>query len=141
MSESLGLTQTGRVLTLTDRAETFVTERHLATLSTLAADGTVHAVPVGFTVKDGIARVIATGSSQKVRNIRLRQHATISQYDGATWITLIGTGRVLDDAESVAEAVALYAGRYRQPGANPERVAILIDIAKVMGSPGMKATD
>jgi len=127
------------VLTLTDRAQEFVTERHLATLSTLAADGTVHAVPVGFTVKDGVARVIASGSSQKVRNIRLREHATISQYDGATWITLIGTGRVLDDGESVAEAVALYAERYRQPSVNPERVAILIDITKVMGSPGMKA--
>jgi PPOX class probable F420-dependent enzyme len=131
--------ETGQVVTLTDTAQTFVTERHLATLSTLAADGTVHAVPVGFTVKDGVARVIASGSSQKVRNVRLRGHATISQYDGPTWITLIGTGRVLDDAESVAEAVALYAERYRQPGENPERVAILIDIAKVMGSPGMKA--
>ena len=128
------------MLTLTDRAQEFVTERHLATLSTLAADGTVHAVPVGFTVKDGVARVIASGSSQKVRNIRLREHATISQYDGATWITLIGTGRVLDDGESVAEAVALYAERYRQPSVNPERVAILIDITKVMGSPGMKAS-
>ena len=127
------------MLTLTDRAQEFVTERHLATLSTLAADGTVHAVPVGFTVRDGVARVIASGSSQKVRNIRLREHATISQYDGATWITLIGTGRVLDDAESVSEAVALYAERYRQPSVNPERVAILIDITKVMGSPGMKA--
>lgn len=126
------------MLTLTDQAQTFVSERHLATLSTLSADGTVHAVPVGFTVKDGVARVIASGPSQKVRNIRLRQHATISQYDGATWITLIGTGRVLDDAESVTEAVALYAERYRQPGVNPERVAILIDITKVMGSPGMK---
>ncbi|HEU0207070.1 MAG TPA: PPOX class F420-dependent oxidoreductase [Pseudolysinimonas sp.] len=123
---------------LSERARAFVTERHLATLSTLAADGTVHTVPVGFTVKDGVARVIASGSSQKVRNIRLRKHATISQYDGATWITLIGTGRVLDDAESVAEAVALYAERYRQPRVNPERVAILIDITKVMGSPGMK---
>ncbi len=129
------------MITLTDQAQTFVTERHLATLSTLAADGTVHVVPVGFTVKDGVARVIASGSSQKVRNIRLRQHATISQYDGATWITLIGTGRVLEDAESVAEAVALYSGRYRQPRENPERVAILIDITKVMGSPGMKSSD
>jgi PPOX class probable F420-dependent enzyme len=127
------------VLILTDRAETFVTERHLATLSTLAADGSVHAVPVGFTVKDGVARVIASGSSQKVRNIRERSHATISQYDGAAWITLIGTGRVLDDPDSVAEAVALYAERYRQPQVNPERVAILIEVTKVMGSPGMKA--
>lgn len=120
---------------LSPGAQDFVTERHLATLSTLAADGTIHSVPVGFTLVGSIARVITNGSSQKVRNIRERGHATLSQVDGARWITLIGTGRVLTDPESVAEAVELYAGRYRQPRVNPQRVAILIDVSRVMGSP------
>jgi F420H(2)-dependent biliverdin reductase len=126
------------VITLTDQARQFVTDYRIATLSTLAADGTLHVVPVGFTFRDGIARVIASGSSVKVRNIRERGHATLSQFDGAAWITFVGTGRVLDDPESVAEAVEMYAARYRQPRVNPERVAILIDVAKVMGSSGMK---
>lgn len=120
---------------LSAAAQAFVTERHLATLSTLAPDGTIHSVPVGFTLVGNIARVITNGSSQKVRNIRERGHATISQVDGGRWITLIGTGRVLTDPESVAEAVELYAGRYRQPRVNPQRVAILIDVTRVMGSP------
>ena len=124
-------------LPLTPEAETFLSEYHLATLSTLSRDGSLHVVPVGFTLRDGIARVITNGGSQKVRNIRERGHATISQLDGRHWITLIGSGRILTDPESVLEAVTLYAGRYRQPRENPERVAILIDVAKVMGSPGM----
>lgn len=132
------MSETGCVITLTDQARQFVTDYRIATLSTLAADGTLHVVPVGFTFRDGVARVIASGSSVKVRNIRERGHATLSQFDGATWITLVGTGRVLDDPDSVSEAVELYAARYRQPRVNPKRVAILIDVAKVMGSSGMK---
>jgi len=120
---------------LSPGAQAFVTERHLATLSTLAADGTIHTVPVGFTLVGNVARIITNGTSQKVRNIRERGHATISQVDGGRWITLIGTGRVLTDPESVAEAVELYAARYRQPRVNPLRVAILIDVSRVMGSP------
>ena len=124
-------------LQLTDEGRTFVTDYHLATLSTLAADGTIHAVPVGFTLVGTTARIITGGSSQKVRNIRARGHATLSQFEGARWLTLIGTGTVLTDPESVAQAVELYAGRYRQPRVNPERVAILIDVTRWMGSPGL----
>lgn len=116
---------------------TFLTDYHLATLSTLAADGTIHSVPVGFTLVDGLARVITRRGSVKVRNIRERGHATISQVDGGRWFTLIGTGTVAEDAESVARAVELYAGRYRQPQPNPERVALHIEVHKLMGSPGL----
>ncbi|HEY1118405.1 MAG TPA: pyridoxamine 5'-phosphate oxidase family protein, partial [Acidimicrobiales bacterium] len=34
---------------LTDADRTFLTERHLATLTTLRADGSPHVVAVGFT--------------------------------------------------------------------------------------------
>ena len=47
----------------------FLTERHLATLSTLRADGSLHVVPVGFSYGPDtrLARVIATGDSVKAR--------------------------------------------------------------------------
>lgn len=122
---------------LTPDGESFVTDYHLATLSTLAADGTIHAVPVGFTLEGDVARIITNRTSQKVRNIRERRHATISQVDGARWLTLIGTGRVLDDPAEVAHAVELYAARYRQPRENPNRVAILVDVARTMSSAGL----
>ncbi|MGX5682499.1 pyridoxamine 5'-phosphate oxidase family protein [Schumannella luteola] len=122
---------------LTPDGQQFLTDYHLATLSTLASDGTIHAVPVGFTLVDGVARVITRRGSVKVRNIRERGHATISQVDGGRWFTLVGRGTVLEDAESVAEAVALYAGRYRQPQPNPERVAIRIEVDRMLGSAGL----
>ncbi|NYF09936.1 PPOX class probable F420-dependent enzyme [Leifsonia sp. AK011] len=124
-------------MTLTPEAQQFVTDYHLATLSTFGPDGTIHVVPVGFTLVDGVARVITSGGSQKVKNIERNSHATISQVEGARWITLVGTARIERDASSVAEAVELYTGRYRPPRVNPERVAILMDVERVMGSSGM----
>ena len=122
---------------LTPEAQQFVTDYHLASLSTFASDGTIHVVPVGFTVVDGVARVITSGGSQKVRTIERNANVTISQVEGARWITLVGTAHIARDAASVAEAVELYTGRYRAPRVNPARVAIVIDVHKVMGSSGM----
>lgn len=112
----------------------FVTERHLATLSTLSANGSIHAVPVGFTLHDGTAFVITTRASQKVLNARRSGHATICQVEGAGWITLVGHAEVLDDPESIALAVTRYAARYRQPRVNPERVVIAVRVERVLGS-------
>lgn len=114
-----------------------MTERHLATLSTFAPWGGIHSVPVGFTLHDGILRIICSGGSQKVRNLRRDPTATVSQFDGAAWITFQGIGSVHDDPDEVARAVELYAGRYRQPRVNPLRVAIHIDPTRVMASSGL----
>ncbi|GAA4384259.1 PPOX class F420-dependent oxidoreductase [Tsukamurella soli] len=121
---------------LPDAALTFVTERHLATLSTLRADGTPHSVAIAFTY-DGdahIARVITGGDSVKARNAARRGYASLTQVDVGRWLTLEGPARVLTDPESVADAEARYAVRYRPPRANPRRVVIEITVDRVMGS-------
>ena len=48
---------------------TFLTERQLATLTNVRADGTPHVVPVGFTYEPAtrLARVITSGTSVKAR--------------------------------------------------------------------------
>lgn len=116
-------------------AADFLTERHLATLTTYQADGSAHVVPVGFTWDEasGLARVITSGSSQKAANVRRDGRAVLCQVDGRRWITLEGTARVTDDPAEVAEAVARYARRYRQPRENPARVALEITVIRVLG--------
>lgn len=121
---------------LTEDGIRFVTERHLATLSTLSASGSIHTVPVGFTLHDGIAYVITSRTSQKVLNVRRSGHATICQVEGAIWITLVGHAEVLVDPESIALAVTRYAARYRQPRVNPERVVIAVRVERMLGSAG-----
>jgi F420H(2)-dependent biliverdin reductase len=114
---------------------TFLEERHLATLTTLRADGSPHVVPVGFSYDDalGLVRIITFATSVKARNAARNSRAAVSQVDGARWATLEGPARVVDDAPSVALAVAGYAARYRQPSQRTDRVAIEITVDKVMG--------
>jgi len=116
----------------------FWTERHLCTLTTLRADGSPHVVPVGvtFDAEQMLARVITNGGSQKVRNLEGGGDARVAvcQVDGRRWSTLEGEARVSRDPDEVAEAVERYARRYRQPRVNPERVAIIIDVRRVLGS-------
>ncbi len=113
----------------------FLSERHLATLTTLRADGSPHVVPVGFTWDGdaGLARVIASRSSAKVRQARAGRRAALSQVDGRRWITLEGVTRVLEDPPSVRDAERRYAVRYRQPRPNPERVVVVLDVDRVLG--------
>ena len=115
----------------------FLTERRLASLTTLRRDGTPHVVPVGFTydVATKIARVITSGDSVKARNAdRPDAVAAICQVDGARWLTVSGPVRVDRDPAVVADAVARYAERYRQPRVNPKRVALIIDVDRMLGS-------
>jgi PPOX class probable F420-dependent enzyme len=116
---------------------TFLTERHLATLTTLRADGSPHVVPVGVTYDPGTrtARVITSGTSAKARHVRDgRARVAVCQVDGRRWLTLEGTAVVRDDAESVADAERRYARRYRQPRVNPARVVLEISVDRVLGS-------
>lgn len=124
---------------LTAEGQQFVTERHLAILSTISPSGSIHSVPVGFTYADGVLRIITGDGTQKVRNVERAGHATVSQVDGIRWLTLSGPARIERDPEAVADAVARYAVRYRQPRVNPARVVIRVDVDGLLGSSGLRA--
>lgn len=124
---------------LTPDALAFLTEYHLATLSTIGRDDRVHAVPVGFTYVDGVVRVIGTGGSQKFVNAARRGRATVCSVDRGRWITFEGPVVVEDDPDAVAHAVSLYAARYRQPRVNPQRVVLELTVERVLGSPQFRS--
>ncbi|MEJ7584809.1 MAG: TIGR03618 family F420-dependent PPOX class oxidoreductase [Acidimicrobiales bacterium] len=116
---------------------TFLTERHLATLTTLRPDGSPHVVAIGFTWDDAasLARVITRAGSRKARNLAVGPgtRAAVCQVDGARWMTLEGPAEVTADADRVAEAVHRYALRYRPPGERSDRVAIEISVDRGSG--------
>lgn len=116
--------------------DAFWTERHLCTLSTLDRHGAPHAVAIGAVLdpERRCAWVITSGGSQKAANLRRDPRVAVSQVDGARWSTITGTAEVLDDPESVARACERYAGRYRTPRPNPERVALRITVDRFLGS-------
>jgi F420H(2)-dependent biliverdin reductase len=113
----------------------FVSERHLATLTTMRADGSPHVVAVGFTYDPAarVARVITWAASVKARNAARGGRAAVCQVDGGRWLTMEGSVRLVTDADGVAAGVAAYATRYRQPKERDDRVVIEIAVDKVMG--------
>ena len=126
---------------LDDPVLDFLTERHLATLTTLRRDGSPHVVAVGFTFdpESGIARVITSDGSVKVRNAERpagdgsSSRAAVCQVDGRRWLTLEGAAGISRVPEQVADAERRYGLRYRIPRINPRRVVLTITVDKVMG--------
>ena len=95
---------------LTSDALAFLTERHLAMLTTLRADNSPHVVAVGFTFdpKTHIARVITSDGSQKAINAERSGVGVLSQVDGARWLSLEGAASVnRDPARGPRRGVAL----------------------------------
>lgn len=113
----------------------FLTERHLATLTTLRPDGSPHVVPVGFSFDPttGLARVIASDGSKKVRNIEAGSRAVVCQVDRGRWLSLEGNARISRNPEAIAEGERRYEARYQAPRPNSRRVVIEIVVDRVLG--------
>jgi hypothetical protein len=92
---------------------------------------------VTYDPQAGLARVISSRASRKVRNIQAAGPAgmrvAVCQLDGRRWATLEGVAVVNEDPAAVAEAVRRYTERYRAPRPNPERVAIEIAVDRALG--------
>ncbi len=124
---------------ITDAARAFLSEYHLATLSTLGRHNRIHSVPVGITYEDGVVRVIGSRGSQKFLNAERAGRASVNTVDGPRWLSFEGAARVVEDADAVAHAVELYTRRYREPRPNPDRVVLEITVERVLGSPDFRA--
>ena len=115
----------------------FLRERHLATLTTLRADGSPHVVAVGFTWDDehGIARVITWSASKKARNVADApgSRAVVSQVDGGRWLSLEGTATVTTEPDRCRDAERRYAERYREPKQREDRAVIEIAVDRILG--------
>ncbi len=126
---------------LSDEVLGFLAEYHLATLTTVRADGSPHVVAVGFSYDDEarIARVITWAASQKAKNAaRMEaagQRAAVSQVDGGRWLTLEGPVRLVSDPDGIRPGVEGYAARYREPKQRDDRVVIEIDVDRILGRP------
>lgn len=120
----------------------FVAERHLATLTTLRADGSPHVVPVAFTWDAGAgrARITTRVTSVKARNVERAAaggglaRAAVCQFDGQRWLTLGGSITLSRDPADVAEAVEAYAVRYRRLEFQAERIVLYLAVDRVLGT-------
>ena len=120
----------------------FVTDRRLATLTTLRADGSPHVVPVAFTWDAGAgrARITTRVTSVKASNVEravtagASARAALCQFDGQRWLTLEGGITLSRDTADVAEEVDAYAVRYRRLEFQAERIVLHLAVDRVMGT-------
>jgi len=124
---------------LDDDVVTFLTERHLATLTTLREDGSPHVVAVGFSydVNARVARVITWAASQKAVNAgrmeAIGQRAAVCQVDGGRWLSLEGPVRLVTDVARIQPGIDGYTARYREPKQRDDRAVIEIDVDRILG--------
>ena len=113
----------------------FLAERHLAILTMVRPDGSLHACAVGFTYEPAkqLARVICSRRSIKARNAMTGCRAVVAQVDGRRWLSLEGTAVTRAHPAAVDEAVRRYGERYRTPSEDPERVVIEISVERILG--------
>ncbi len=116
---------------------TFLTDRHLATLTTTFPDDSLQVTPVGVTYEPEarLARIITWADSFKARNIARSpgQQVAVCQVDGGRWLTIYGSATITNDPDRVAEAVRRYALRYRQPKERDDRVVLEIAVDRIIG--------
>ena len=124
---------------LDDDVLTFLRERHLATLTTLRADGSPHVVAVGFSYDAAakVARVITWGASQKAVNAGRMEaaglRAAVCQVDGGRWLALEGPVRLVTDPVGVQPGIDGYAERYQPPKERDDRAVVEIDVDRILG--------
>ena len=135
----------GRVptdLTFPEPLVAFWRERHLCTVTTLRRDGTPHVVPMGIVLDPEAESRLGDHLRRLAEGAERAPYPPVAvcQVDGRQWSTLEGRGEVLEDEDSVAEAVRRYTERYRQPRVNPTRVALRIQLTRLLGNVGEDTT-
>lgn len=128
------------ILPTSDAFGDFWRERRLCTVTTLRRDGSPHVVPMGVAIDPATDRAwaITSGDSVKAQNLMRAGSegapVAVCCVDGRHWSTLEGTAVVLVGPDAVAEAERRYAERYKTPRENPHRVALRIDVTRVLGN-------
>ena len=122
---------------LTEEVQSFLRERHLASLTLLRPDGSPHVTAVGFTwdEQSQLVRVITWAGSMKSKILAQTgpSQAVVCQIDGGRWLSLEGTAVVTDDAQRCLEGTDRYAERYRVPQERPDRTVIEIAVEEILG--------
>lgn len=85
---------------LTDRARRFLEEHRFAVLATINPDGTPQQSPVWYEIQDDEIMMNTRRGRVKDHNLRRDPRCSICVEDGYTWLTIVGTARLIDDQET-----------------------------------------
>ncbi|MDZ4825603.1 MAG: TIGR03618 family F420-dependent PPOX class oxidoreductase [Actinomycetota bacterium] len=103
-----------------DEVVEFLKERHSSTMSTLAADGSIHSIAMWYGFLEGAIAFESKTKAQKVVNLRRDPRMTFlvetgETYDQLRGVTLVGRGEIIDDPDRMWELGISVFERYTGP--------------------------
>jgi len=115
-----GVKQRNKIVMSQDEIDAFLAERHSMTMSTIAADGSIHSIAMWYGFLEGAVAIESKAKAQKVVNLRRNPTMTMLVEDGDTYeelrgVTLIGKGEVVEDPDRIWELGVSVFSRYNAP--------------------------
>lgn len=142
-----GVNQRAQIRMTPEEIDAFLKGRHSMTLSTIAADGSIHSVAMWYGFVDGAVGFETKAKSQKVKNLLRDPRMTCLVEDGEYYeelrgVELVGTGEVIDDPDKLWELGVSVFERYNAPYTEElrpfvevmlrKRVLIKLNVTKVV---------
>ena len=115
-----GVNQRNQIRMTGEELDEFVHGRRTATMCTLNADGTIHAVAMWYGFLEGALAFETKAKSQKVQNLKRNPNLTVSieageKYEELHGCTLVGKGEIVDDPDRMWELGISVFERYNAP--------------------------
>ena len=115
-----GVKQRNKIVMSQDEIDAFLAERHSMTMSTIAADGSIHSIAMWYGFLEGAVAIESKAKAQKVVNLRRNPTMTMLVEDGDTYeelrgVTLIGKGEVVEEPDRIWELGVSVFSRYNAP--------------------------
>ena len=115
-----GVKQRNKIVMSQDEIDAFLAERHSMTMSTIAADGSIHSIAMWYGFLEGAVAIESKAKAQKVVNLRRNSTMTMLVEAGDTYeelrgVTLIGKGEIVEEPDRVWELGVSVFSRYNAP--------------------------
>src|SRR5690349_22101770 len=115
-----GVNQRDLIKMTPEEVDAFLNERRSMTMSTIAADGSIHSVAMWYGFLEGAVAIESKAKAQKVVNLRRNPTMTMLVEDGETYeelrgVSLIGTGEIVEEPDRVWELGVSVFSRYNAP--------------------------
>jgi PPOX class probable F420-dependent enzyme len=130
-----------------EEVDAFLREERTVTMCSMHPDGSIHAVAMWYAVLDGTLAVETKRKSQKVQNLRRDPRLTFmveagDRYEELRGVELVGTARLVEDADAVWEFGVSMWERYMGPYSEDQRplveammkkrILVTVDVTKVV---------
>ena len=130
-----GVNQRDKVRMTPEEVQEFLQGRHSMTMSTLAADGSIHSVGMWYGFLEGEVALETKAKAQKVLNLRRNPTITCLVEDGSTYeelrgVSIVGKAEIVEDPDRIWELGVSVFSRYNAPYTEEMRPFVEIMLRK-----------